>query len=244
MDELPEAFDADAMVLTDCENPSPDVPGLTVSLRGLLEVEVTVRALDADVHSGLWGGMVPDVSTSLVLLLGRLLDDDGRLAVGRVQVDEARRASGARVPLTADVIREGAHLVDGVDPLPERGTSAAEWMWWQPALTIVSTTLPPPERKKNALRQSASATLSVRLAPDQSADDMLRALQDALLASPPGGVAVEVSSKGALGAGWLYTPEGPAFAAADRAHRGPSYQRRARACRGHVRSQCPTRHRC
>jgi len=218
MDAFPEAFDADAMVLTDCENPSPDVPGLTVSLRGLLEVELTVRALDADVHSGLWGGMVPDVSTSLVLLLSRLLDEDGRLAVGRVEVDEARRAAGAKVPLTAQVIREGAHLVDGVDPLPERGTSAAEWMWWQPALTIVATTLPTPERKKNALRQEASAILSVRLAPDQSADAMLAALQEVLLASPPGGVEVTVTSLGAWGSGWLYSPHGPAFEAADRAY--------------------------
>jgi len=218
MDGWPDAFEADAMVLTDCENPSPDVPGLTVSLRGLLEVELTVRALDADVHSGLWGGMVPDVSTALVLLLGRLLDEDGRLAVGRVEVDEARRAAGGRVPLTAEVIREGAHLRSGVPVLPERGVSAAEWMWWQPALTVVATTLPTPERKKNALRQAASATLSIRLAPDQSADDMLEALCDVLLASPPGGVEVSVESAGALGAGWLYTPRGPAFEAADRAY--------------------------
>ncbi len=218
MDAFPVAFEADAMVLTDCENPSPDVPGLTVSLRGLLEVELTVRALEADVHSGLWGGMVPDVSTALVKLISRLVDDDGRLQVGRVDVDAARREAGARVPLTTDVIREGAHLIDGVEPLPERGTSAAEWMWWQPALTIVATTLPTPDRKKNALRQSASALLSVRLAPDQAAEDMLAALKEVLLASPPGGVQVAVESKGAWGAGWLYTPQGPAFEAADRAY--------------------------
>ncbi|MEO0602719.1 MAG: M20/M25/M40 family metallo-hydrolase [Myxococcota bacterium] len=218
MDAFPEAFDADAMVLTDCENPSPDVPGLTVSLRGLLEVELTVRALDADVHSGLWGNMVPDVSAALVRLLSRLFDDDGRLVVGRVEVDEARRAAGVRVPLTAEVIREGAHLLDGVDPLPERGTSAAEWMWWQPALTIVATTLPTAERKKNALRQSASATLSVRLAPDQAAETMLDALKAVLLDRPPGGVEVTVEAVGTPGKGWLYTPRGPAFAAADRAY--------------------------
>ncbi|MEM6927684.1 MAG: M20/M25/M40 family metallo-hydrolase [Myxococcota bacterium] len=218
MDAFPSAFDADAMVLTDCENPSPDVPGLTVSLRGLLEVELGVRALDADVHSGLWGNMVPDVSAALVRLLSRLFDDDGRLVVGRVEVDAARRAAAARVPLTTQVIREGAHLVDGVDPLPERGTSAAEWMWWQPALTIVATTLPTADRKKNALRQSASATLSVRLAPDQAAETMLDALKAVLLDAPPAGVEVTVEPKGTPGKGWLYTPRGPAFAAADRAY--------------------------
>lgn len=218
MDAHPKAFEADVMVLTDCENPSPNVPGLTVSLRGLIELEVTVEALGADVHSGVWGNMVPDVSTALFLLIGRLLDDDGRLKVGRVDVDEARREAGAHVPLDKDVIRAGAHLVEGVDPLPVRDRSAAEWMWWQPAVTVVATTLPTPDVKKNALRQKASATLSVRLAPDQRPDDMIERLRNVLLRDAPAGVKVTVESVGHPGEGWLYTPKGPAFDAADRAY--------------------------
>jgi cysteinylglycine-S-conjugate dipeptidase len=218
MDTFPDAFQADAMVLTDCENPSPDVPGLTVSLRGLLEVELAVEALASDVHSGLWGGMVPDVSAALVLLIARLLDDDGRMKVGRVEVDAARRAAARSVPLTAEVIREGAHLLPGVDPLPERGVAAAEWMWWQPSVTVVATTLPTPDRKKNALRQRASAILSVRLAPDQKAADMLPLLERELLRDPPAGVKVSVKAEGWAGEGWLYQPRGPAFEAADRAY--------------------------
>lgn len=219
MDAYPEAFAADAMVLTDCENPSTDVPGLTVSLRGLMELELSCEALEADVHSGLWGGMVPDVSTSLVRLLARVLDDDGRLTVGRVEVDATRKEAGWKVPLGADVIRAGAHLLPGVEPLPDRGTSAAEWMWWQPALTIVATTLPTADRKKNALRQTATATLSIRLAPEQKGEDMLAALGAELLRDPPGGVRVTLTPKGWAGEGWLYTPRGPAFPAADRAYR-------------------------
>lgn len=218
MEAYPEAFDADCMVLTDCENPSVDVPGLTVSLRGLLEVVVSCEALGADVHSGLWGGMVPDVSLALIKLIDRLTDDDGRMKVGRVQVDETRRADARDVPLSAEVIRKGAHIVDGVDPLPERGVAAAEWMWWQPSVTVVATTLPTPDIKKNALRQKASATLSVRLAPEQTAEEMLAAIREVLLRDPPGGVKVTVEEGGWSGQGWLYEPSGPAFEAADRAY--------------------------
>lgn len=218
MDTYPEAFEADVMVLTDCENPSPDVPGLTVSLRGLMEMKLTCSALEADGHSGLWGNMVPDVSTALMKLVSRLVDENGRLRHGLVDVDAARKESGARVPLTADIIREGAHLLDGVDPLPTDGRSAAEWMWWQPALTVVATTLPDESRKKNALRTAASATLSVRLAPDQAAEDLFGILEAELLRDPPGGVKVEVELEGSHGTGWLYTPKGAAFAAADRAY--------------------------
>src|SRR5690606_27630138 len=66
MDEYPADFEADVMVLTDCENPALDLPGLTTSLRGLYELNLRVEALESDVHSGLWGNMAPDVSAALV----------------------------------------------------------------------------------------------------------------------------------------------------------------------------------
>jgi len=218
MDAYPDAFSSDVMVLTDCENPSTEVPGLTVSLRGLIEIELTCEALQADGHSGLWGNMVPDVSVALCRLIARLTDEDGRLKIGRVQIDEARQHSASKSPITAEVIREGAHLVDGVDPLPVRDRSIAEWMWWQPALTVVATTLPTPDRKKNALRTAASATLSVRVAPDQEPEALYELLRAELLRDPPGGVKVRVEQEGWSGSGWLYTPKGPAFEAADRAY--------------------------
>jgi acetylornithine deacetylase/succinyl-diaminopimelate desuccinylase-like protein len=218
MDAFPAAFESDVMVLTDCENPSTDIPGLTVSLRGLLEVELHCEALSADVHSGLWGGMVPDVSIALVKLIARLTDDDGRMKVGRVDVPADWREQAWNTPLTREVIRSGAHIVDGVDPLPDRGTPPAEWMWRQPAVTVVATTLPTAANKKNALRQSASATLSVRLAPGQTAADMTAELERVLLTDPPGGVNVRLEQDGWAGEGWLYEPKGPAFDAADRAY--------------------------
>lgn len=218
MDAWPDVFASDAMILTDCENPSTDVPGLTVSLRGLLELELTCEALSADVHSGLWGGMVPDVAMALFLLVSRLVDDDGRMQIARVVVPEPRRQSGLDVPLDAETIRKGAHLNDGIEPLPVRDRSAAEWMWWQPSVTVVATTLPTADRKKNALRQRASATLSVRVAPEQKPEDMVKALEKVLLSSVPAGVKATLEPRGTPGEGWLYVPKGPAFVAADKAY--------------------------
>ncbi|MCB9745454.1 MAG: M20/M25/M40 family metallo-hydrolase [Alphaproteobacteria bacterium] len=216
MDAFPERFEADAMVLTDCENPSVDVPGLTVSLRGLLEVKIECEALEADGHSGLWGNLVPDVSTALVKLIARLADDDGRTTFGRVELTDEERAKLGDVP--AEVIRKGAHLIEGVDPLPLDGRSAAEWLWRQPAVTVVATTLPTPAQKKNALRAKASAVLSVRLAPGQTAEEIYGQIEEILLSKPQGGVKVSVSAPGDWGGAWLYTPKGPAFEAADRAY--------------------------
>lgn len=217
MDAYPEAFEADVMVLTDCENPSPDIPGLTVSLRGLLEIEVSCQALKADVHSGLWGNMVPDSGVALMQLVARLVDDDGRLKVGRVEVPEDWRERSWDVPLNADVIRDGAGLLDGVDPLPAEERSPAEWVWRQPAVTVLSTTLPAPGREKNAVRARASAKLSCRVAPGQTDEALFALIEEALTTDPPGGVRVAVEKIGS-GGSWLYEPKGPAFAAADRAY--------------------------
>lgn len=217
MDEYPEAFEADVMVLTDCENPSPDIPGLTVSLRGLLEIDVTCEALAADVHSGLWGNVVPDASIALIQSIAKLVDEDGRLKVGRVEVPEDWRAASRNVPLNADVIRRSARLLEGVEPLPERGRTPAEWVWRQPAVTVLSTSLPAPGREKNAVRGRATARLSCRVAPGQTAEELYALIEESLTTEPPGGVRVVVERAGS-GGSWLYEPKGPAFPAAQRAY--------------------------
>ena len=219
MDAYPDAFDADVMVLTDCENPSTEVPGLTVSLRGLLELDVVCEALECDVHSGIWGNIAPDVSTALVKALGRIIDDDGRLCVGLTEVPESWRVTARDVALTRDLVSKGAHLVKGVRPLPENGRPLAEWAWRQPALTILSTTLPAPELEKNALRDKASATLSIRFAPGQNRMEVKNLVSSALLADPPGGVRIRIEERPGGADSWLYSPQGPAFDAADRAYK-------------------------
>ena len=217
MDAYPEAFVSDVMVLTDCENPSPDLPGLTVSLRGLLEVDLTCEALRSDVHSGLWGNLIPDPALGLMVLVSRLLDEDGRLKLGRQEVPESWRNDAWNVPLTDDVIRAGARLVDGVDKLPDNGRPPAEWIWRQPCVTVLSTSLPQTGSEKNAIRAKASAVLSFRVAPGQTHDALYAEIEKTLLTNPPG-VKVTLSRRGKAGMSWLYEPKGPAFEAANRAY--------------------------
>jgi acetylornithine deacetylase/succinyl-diaminopimelate desuccinylase-like protein len=218
MDAYPDVFAADVMVLTDTENPSTVIPGLTISLRGLLEVELSCSSSTSDVHSGLWGNVAPDPAMALVKLMARLVDDDGRMTVLRRPVDPEWLVASRLVPLTDDVVRQGAHLKDGVNPLPDRGLSKAAWMWRQPAVTILSTTFPAPGSEKNAIRKGASAMLSVRLAPGQTRDEMLAALTATLTTSAPAGVIVTLTEKAGGSMSWDYVAKGPAFDAADRAY--------------------------
>lgn len=218
MDAYPDAFASDVMVLTDCENPSPELPGLTVSLRGLLELELTCESLSSDVHSGLWGNLLPDPSIALMMLVSRLVDEDGRLKLGRQPVPEAWREDAWNVPLTDDVIRSAGRLLDGVSRLPDGGRPPAEWVWRQPAVTVLSTSLPQPGHEKNAIRSKASCVLSFRVAPGQTGDELEALVREVLCSAPPGGVKVTLTRRGKPGHSWLYTPEGPAFEAANRAY--------------------------
>lgn len=218
MDAHPDAFASDAMVLTDCENPSVDIPGLTVSLRGLLEIEVAVASAKSDVHSGLWGNVVPDPAMTLVALLARLVDEDGRLKLARRAVDPDWLASSKDVPLTPDVIRLGARLMDGVAPLPDRGLTPAAWAWRQPAVTVLSTTFPAPGSEKNAVRRAASAKLSLRVAPGQTSRELFDAVKAELTRDVPGGLSVTLTEAAGAASSWDYVAAGPAFEAADRAY--------------------------
>ncbi len=218
MDAFPQDFESDVMVLTDCENPSTEIPGLTTSLRGLYEVEIVCEALESDIHSGIWGNMAPDVGNALIKLLSRLIDDDGRPVFGLTDVPAEWRKAAEDVPLTTEVIKSGAHLLPDVEPLPTRGRPPAEWVWRQPALTVLSTTFPRPDEHKNALRRRASATLSLRVPPGKTHEELRKELDAVLFASAPGGVRVRIEERPGRAQSWLYTPQGPAFAAADRAY--------------------------
>jgi acetylornithine deacetylase/succinyl-diaminopimelate desuccinylase-like protein len=84
-----ERLRADAIVLADSGNWDIGEPALTTTLRGLIRVVVTVSTLDHGVHSGMFGGAVPDAITALVRLISTLHDEDGNLTVAGLKGSEA-----------------------------------------------------------------------------------------------------------------------------------------------------------
>ncbi|MGH0030166.1 MAG: M20/M25/M40 family metallo-hydrolase [Myxococcota bacterium] len=215
-----ERLDCDVLVLSDTANLATGLPSLTTSLRGIVNVDVTVRALDHPLHSGMWGGPVPDAATALGRLLGRLTDEQGRPAVPGLEddvpalADDERRALEA-LPFDADAFRRDAGMLGeafGGDP----ARSVYERLWYRPSLSVVALEGMPLDAAANQLIAVARARIGVRVAPGQDAARVRDALVRFLESDPPHGVRVETEVKAAVD-GWRTRPEGPAFDAARRA---------------------------
>jgi acetylornithine deacetylase/succinyl-diaminopimelate desuccinylase-like protein len=216
-----ERLAADVILLSDTANLDSGIPSLTTSLRGLVNVDVRVRALDHPLHSGMWGGPVPDAATALVRLLARLVDDRGVIQVPGL-LDDVRplsrdeRARLARLPFDEQGFRAQAGLAGGVDLSGESDFTPYERLWLRPSLAITALDGAPLAGAANRLMEEAAARVGLRLAPSQDAARAARLLADFLRVAPPNGVEVDVSIESAA-SGWETSPEHPAFEAARRA---------------------------
>ncbi|MDQ3463156.1 MAG: dipeptidase [Actinomycetota bacterium] len=180
---------ADVVILADSTNWTVDVPALTTSLRGGNHVTVEVRTLDHAVHSGMYGGAVPDALTSLCRLLATLHDVEGNVAVRGLVAGTSAAPELTEVQLRADAgVLDGVHLI-GSGSLTDR-------LWSRPAVTVIGIDAPTVADASPTLLPAARAAISLRVAPG---DDVIRA-QAALIAhlesNAPWGARVTVTAKG------------------------------------------------
>jgi acetylornithine deacetylase/succinyl-diaminopimelate desuccinylase-like protein len=216
-----ERLAADVLVLSDTANLATGLPSLTTSLRGIVNVDVRVRALDHPIHSGMWGGPVPDAASALARLLGRLVDDTGSPAIPGLDadvpaLDAAERARLAALPFDEASFRADAGLLPGVPLAGDPRAPVYERLWHRPALAVTALEAIPLANAANQLVDEARARVSVRVAPGQDAARVARCVEDFLRRAPPAGVAVEARTVAAV-PGWRTRPAGPAFEAARRA---------------------------
>src|ERR1700761_9228740 len=206
-----DALAADVIVIADSDNWSVDTPALTVSLRGLVDCVVEVATLDHGLHSGIWGGVIPDALSVLVRLLASLHDDDGNVAVAGLH-----ESTAAPVDYPAERVRADSGLLDGVS---EIGTgSAPQRLWAKPAITVIGIDTTPIEKASNTLIPRARAKISMRVAPGGDAAAHLDALTTHLQQHVPWGAQVSVE-RGEVGEPYAIEARGPVYDAARAAFR-------------------------
>lgn len=206
-----ETLAADVIVIADSDNWSTDVPSLTVSLRGLADCVVEVATLDHGLHSGLWGGVVPDALSALVRLLASLHDDDGNVALAGLH-----EATAADVDYPPERLRRETGLLDGVSEIGSG--SVPQRLWAKPAITVIGIDTTPIENSSNTLIPRARAKISMRVAPGGDAAEHLAALTRHLEKHAPWGAHVTVTP-GDLGQPYQIDATGPVYDAARAAFR-------------------------
>jgi acetylornithine deacetylase/succinyl-diaminopimelate desuccinylase-like protein len=216
-----ELAGADVCVVSDTCMWDVDTPALAVLLRGLLYTQIDLRTLSHDLHSGLYGGAVPNPLNLLVEILADLHDADRRVRLPGFydQVREPVPEVAARwraLPMDEAAFLAG---VGAGAPWGETGRTTLERVWSRPTCDINGIwggyTGP---GTKTVIPAEAHAKLSFRLVPDQEPKAVLDSLRAFVTAKTPPGATVEIHDLGSARA--LRLPvDSPFLEAANRALR-------------------------
>ncbi|MFC1742460.1 M20/M25/M40 family metallo-hydrolase [Candidatus Riflebacteria bacterium] len=197
---------ADALVMTDGANYDTGVPAITTSLRGVCILDCTVSALDHPLHSGLWGGPLPDPIMALSRLLSSLVDEKGELSVPGlcetiIEPGEEELQGFASLGFTDEVFRKQSGILDGVELLGAN-KSIPYRLWRKPSLVINAIESGDRKNAGSVVMDSAWARLGIRIVPGMDEKKSMQILKEHLQKNAPWGVKVDLKEKGFCGA-WV-----------------------------------------
>ena len=185
LDENKAKLAADVIIVADSMNWSPEVPALTVSLRGMVSQEFHLRTMEHAVHSGMFGGAVPDAIIPMIKVLASLHDDKGNVAVQGLKTYKFED-----LPYTDANLRSDSSLLPEVSQIGEGGIM--DRIWGKPALTIIGIDVPSLAMSSNTLLPTSSAKVSMRIAPGQDPEEALALLQAHIRENVPFGAVLEL----------------------------------------------------
>lgn len=215
-----QSLKADVAVISDTNQFAPGVPAITCGLRGLVYTEVTVTGPSHDLHSGMFGGSVPNPANVLCELLATLHDRDGKVTLPGFY-DDVRpltpedRAAWAKLPFSDDRVCAELKLADVTG---EAGFTSLERRWARPTCDINGLTSGyQGPGGKTIIPAKASAKVSMRLVPDQDPRKVFEAFERALRERCPRSVRLEVTEFGHGSPAVLVRPDSPAMKLASEA---------------------------
>ncbi len=180
LEENRDVLAADVIIVADSANWTTTIPALTTTLRGLVSQVIEVQTLDHAVHSGMFGGAVPDAMTATLRLLASLHDEAGDVAVKGLHSSKA-----AELDFSEQQLRIDSGLLDGVSAI---GTgSILDRIWTKPSITVIGIDAMSVAMSSNTLLPSVKAKISMRIAPGQEPKDALALLRQHLEQNVPFG---------------------------------------------------------
>ena len=193
---------ADVCVISDTNQFARGVPAITYGLRGLVYCEVFLTGPSHDLHSGMFGGAVPNPANALCELLATLHTSDGRVNVPGFYDDvrpleDSERSAWAELPFDERQFKRELNLNELVG---EAGYANLERRWARPTCDINGLTSGyQGHGAKTIIPAKASAKVSMRLVPDQDPVKVVEAFERAMRERCPKGVTIEFARHGLAG---------------------------------------------
>jgi acetylornithine deacetylase/succinyl-diaminopimelate desuccinylase-like protein len=187
---------ADAAVLCDTEMFAPELPTLCVGLRGIVYCELRVSTGQTDLHSGVYGGAVPNAIEAAARIVAALKDANGGIQIRGFADDvlppaAEELASWAQLPFAEAAYQREEARVFALQGEP--GYSVLERVWARPSLEVHGIAGGfTGEGAKTVIPCEAFVKLSCRLAAGQDPQRAARLLAEAIGAAAPRGARAEL----------------------------------------------------
>jgi acetylornithine deacetylase/succinyl-diaminopimelate desuccinylase-like protein len=174
---------------------APDVPAISISLRGLVYFEIRIQGAAGDLHSGTFGGAVDNPAIVLSKLIAGMRDDHGRITLPGFydhvrSLSDTERAEMVSMPDEWWMEQSGASVLFG-----EEGYSPTERATVRPTLDVNGMISGfTGEGSKTVLPAQAMAKISMRLVPDQRPEMIKNSLEEYLNTYAPPTVTWELEA--------------------------------------------------
>jgi acetylornithine deacetylase/succinyl-diaminopimelate desuccinylase-like protein len=211
-----EKLKADALVVSDTSMLARGVPSITYGLRGLDYFQIEITGPARDLHSGVYGGAVPNPLTILTELFAKLHDKDFRVTVpgfyeGVAKISAAERKALNALPWKK---RDFERAVGASGYAGEKGFTIVERLWVRPTLELNGIWGGyQGEGAKTVIPSKACAKFSTRLVPNQDPHKIVARVQKHIRKLLPKTVECEIEVL-STGKPWTAPFQAPIFAKA------------------------------
>ena len=189
----------DCMILADMNNFKKGTPTLTVSLRGLVAVEVETEAIHHPLHSGMWGGPLPDPIMALSKILAGLIDEKGV-----IQIPELYKMTRPLTPSEFKLLKKlpndhkafsrDAGLIKGASLQCKSSELIWKKLWREPSLVVNSIESGGKKLAGNVLMDKAWCRLGIRTVPGMEAKKVLALLIKKIKSLAPKSVRINITT--------------------------------------------------
>ena len=195
VEENTSLIKADVCVISDSHSLNPEQPLITYGLKGISYMEIMVKTLGRDVHSGMYGGNVLNPANVLAQIISKLKDENHKVLIPGFyesvrKLSRRERDKLSKFPFTEKEVAEetGAFAVCG-----ENGFSVAERAGARPTLDVNGIWGGyQGEGQKTIIPGEAGAKISMRIVPNQDSNDIAKKFEDYVQEIKPDGVEVTV----------------------------------------------------